>query len=432
MYPFLFAVTTVLSLFLLLKAQPAGRRTIFEPGFLLVGLFSLCYLLPTLIIVSGMDFYFPIDESYINKLSIYGVLFSLSFSIFYSKLKNLSFGGIVYRYSTGNYLAKDNCFLLFLIIFFITKIVSKFYGIGNSGEYGDQYLIRLSMPSYVSQILNMLESLKWMLIYIIFSYGFDFSLRDNSLRIVFITWTIFLLDMLLTNSRSNFVTYCIVAIAAYIFYNRPFGIKKEIFASFFFILALGCFSFIRDKSFGSLGLSMSQVLVPSEFLSIYANAMHFLSIIDTNDYIPPPGNPYLESLISFAPKQINTEKWDLASWYVNEYFPDFAEAGGGLAFGIIPEAIVTWREFSIIFQSFIIAAIFRVAYLSADQVRSFGPNVWVLFYFFCFSQVYQLIRANSFSIIASTVLGFVVPYLMLIMISKLFSKNCLLDSPQSS
>ena len=147
--------------------------------------------------------------------------------------------------------------------------------------------------------------------------------------------------------------------------------------------------------------------------------MVMISAKNSSSFVQPPGNSYLQSFIAFVPQQFNPQKWDLPSWYVNEYFPAYAKEGGGLAFGIIPEAVVNWGIYSIIFQAFIIAAIIRVAYFSSYRVRFKQVDIRVLFYLFCFSNIYSLVRSYSFSLIAGLMLGFIIPVLGVYIINQL-------------
>jgi oligosaccharide repeat unit polymerase len=206
--------------------------------------------------------------------------------------------------------------------------------------------------------------------------------------------------------------------AAYLIYRRPIGLIREGALATIFVVIIGVFAFKRIDADRIIDPSLIDILIPGEFISIYGNAIHWASMLGTQDFVAPPSSSYLQSLIAFVPKQFNAEKWDLADWYVTQYFPEYAAAGGGLAFGIIPEAMVNWGLFSVVFQAFIVAFIFRAAYFSAYANRARGANVWVVFYLFSFASIYQVIRSNSFSIISGMVLGFAVPFLILLVLSK--------------
>jgi hypothetical protein len=182
---------------------------------------------------------------------------------------------------------------------------------------------------------------------------------------------------------------------------------------------MGIFALKRVTSSGAISLDLVSMMIPSEFISIYFNAHHLASISNTSEYLQSPGSSYLQALIAFIPKQLNETKWDPASWYARAYFPDYADSGGGLAFGIIPEAIINWGLISIVFQSLIVVIIYKIAYSYACRNRSFGANFWVLFYLFCISNIYNVVRSQSFSIISGLFFGFLLPFFLLFFLSRI-------------
>lgn len=419
MLTLMFFIAVLAAIPVLIFVQPSGRRTIFEPGVLIIELFALCYLLPALAIMSGADI-LPIEnEDNVETISLYGFLFVVSFVSFYLLLKSSSRWHIFPAPNINISWHSNKCLLGFVTFFVITKMITGYYGVGDSAEYAQQYIVRAAMPPIVNQMIVLFQSLQWMFVYLLLASSLSGSARAHSMRYVSILFIVFASEMWLTNARSNFVTFCIVFMAAYIFFKRPIGLLKEVLLATFFVVVIGIFAFKRLDPERVVDVNLLDILIPGEFASVYGNAIHWVSMLGTPDLIEPPTSSYLQSLIAFVPKQFNEEKWDLAGWYVTQYFPEYAEAGGGLAFGIIPEAIVNWGLLSIVFQAFVLSAIFRIAYYSAFANRSRDANIWVLFYLFSFSQIYQVIRSHSFSIISGTVLGFVVPFLLLFLLSRI-------------
>jgi oligosaccharide repeat unit polymerase len=417
MFTFLFFNTVLVACIILILVQPNGRRTIFEPGLLIIELFSLCYLLPVLVLRFDESILPVVNEDIVELISLYGLLFVISFVFFYTSLKYLSRFRIFPSRNINIALHPQKYLFGFIAIFAITKIIGWYYGVGESTEYAQQYIVRASMPPLVNQSIVFLQSLGWILVCLLLTSCFSDANNRRSKLYIFTMVIILAGEMWLTNSRSNFVSFCIVLMAAYMLHRRPIGLVREAIIASSFIVIIGLLAFKRLGSEVLIDPSIMDVLIPGEFMSIYSNAIHWSSILDTPDMVLPPNNSYLQSLISFVPKQLNEGKWDLAGWYVTQYFPEYAKAGGGLAFGIIPEAMVNWGPMSIVFQAFVVALIFRVAQFSAHANRAYTGNVWVVFYLLCFSQIYQLIRSHSFTIVSGFVLGFAVPYIILYFIS---------------
>lgn len=418
MFTFMFFIAVITAIFVLILIQPTGRRTIFEPGVLIVELFSLCYLLPALAVLFGADILPMADEDNVELVSLYGFLFVASFVSFYLVLKGYSRWHIFPASDVNISLHPARCLLGFFTLFLITKLLAGYYGVGDSAEYAQQYIIRASMPPIVNQMIVLFQSMQWMFVYLLLATSLSSSSRAHSMRYVLIAGLIFAGEMWLTNSRSNFVAFCIMFMAAYILFKRPIGLIKEMLLASLFVVIIGIFAFKRLDPERVVDFNLLDIIIPSEFISIYGNAIHWASLLGTSDFVAPPSSSYLQSFLAFVPKQFNEGKWDLAGWYVTQYFPEYAEAGGGLAFGIIPEAIVNWGLLSIVFQAFVIALLFRVAYFSAYANRTHGANVWVIFYIYSFSSIYQLIRLHSFTIISGLVLGFAIPFLILFVLNR--------------
>lgn len=332
MYTLLFFIATIIAFIVLIKTQPIGRRTIFEPNVLILGLFSLCYLVPTLAIVLGADILQIDNRASVELLSQYGFLFVLTFVFFNKVLKRFPRRRVFPAINLNIYWSPKKCFIGFALFFIIIKIILKYYGMGDSDEYSEQYLVRMSIPTIIAQGINLLQSVQWMFAYLLLASSFDSLTRKYSLRFIGLVFFVLLMDMWFTNSRSSLVTFSIVFMAAYAFYNRPIGLKKEIGFAILFIFIMGIFAFKRVVSDVAISFDLLSIMIPSEFIFVYHNALHLALISSTPDFVQPPGSSYLQSLIAFIPKQVNADKWDPASWYVGEYFPDYAEAGGGARF----------------------------------------------------------------------------------------------------
>ncbi|MBI5450728.1 MAG: oligosaccharide repeat unit polymerase [Gammaproteobacteria bacterium] len=419
MYTILFLSAVIIALVYLIYMQPASHRTIFEPGVIILGLFSLCYLAPALAIHIGANILSVDDIENVESISLYGLLFVVSFVFFYIATKIVRRVRVFPEVNISIGWSPGKCFIGVISTFLIIKTIFLYYGVGDSGDYAGQYFERASMPQAVRQAVNILSAIQWVLVYLLLATSISSSNLKYAMFFVWAAFFVYFVDMWITNSRSIFVMYSLVFIVTYMFYNRSIGLRKEIIYATLFITIMGLFAYKRANFDGEIDVNVIDILIPSEFIAIYQNALHLMSISGSSDFVQPPGSSYLQSLIAFIPKQINDEKWDLASWYVGEYFPGYAAQGGGLAFGIIPEALINWGIISIVFQAFIVSVVFRVSYVAACRTRSRSPNIWLLFYLFCISNIYNVIRSHSFSIFNGIALGFIVPFLILFLISRI-------------
>lgn len=414
MFTILFSVVAISSIIFLVFAQSADRRSIFDPGVLTIGIFSYCYLAPTILAFTASDTLLDDDIKSIETLSLYGFLFTMTFFVCYTNVDRLFSTKSITNATPAKAIAPSLCFFITVSCIGIHKFIMNSYGVGDSSEYSEQYIIRAEMPLLIAQGLNVLGKLI-LLSQITLLCSIYSSARGNniSMKFVYIVGAILFVDMMLTQSRSNFVTYAMISIGAYGFYEARSRLGREIVFSMLFVFSMSLFAVIRASAYGGQYFSLLDFLMPSEFTAIYNNAIHLIYLNSTTDYIAPPGNSYWQALVAFIPQQFNEGKWDLSSWYVSEYFPEYQRAGGGLAFGVIPEAVVNFGIPSIIFQAFIIGVILKLSHRFAVAGRVGGVNVLVVFYIYCFALLYQTIRSESFVILGSLVTGFVIPYVLL-------------------
>ena len=423
MYIIIFFISVIFSIFILLNMQNKlyRRLTIFDPGILFVSLFAACYLLPSLAIL----FFGEIDDTGLllsndsaNRVSLYGVLFIWAFTISYLSIGRGSRSRIGVRQSNIELPSLNSCVILYVVLFLASRITLAQFGASGaeSDDYSLQYLVRSQMPSLVSQALNISRNLQFVLIYLILSYCFSLD-TNRVLQWPLVTiGGLLVVEMLVTKSRATFVIFLLLYFGARAFYGKSVGIKWEIFITFLVVLAMNTFAIMRsgDSSFGDASVAS----IPSEFMSIYRNAVHLISIEGTGEFVNTPGVSYFQSIISFIPKQLYEDKWDLNLWYVTEYFPEYLAEGGGAAFGIIPEAIVNFGLISIVFQAIVIAFVIRVGSLMAYRYSLNRPNLWVLYYLLCFGFIYPMIRSDSFALIGSLFYGFFIPLLIIYLLLK--------------
>ena len=410
MYLFIFLLAAIFTMVHLVTRQQLGHRTLFEPGCLITIFFLLSYLLPSLAINFGIALLPETANASLNTISIYGTAFLLAFYLFYTRTGNwlkifnkpnpkpLKFGA-------GHY------FTIYCFLFIALKVILIFYGVTDADDYTGQYAIRALIPHFVAQLINLFGSLLLILMCIVIALSLSQVTKSGQSYYMLGIGALLIIDMLITKSRMQFMIYFVVLGSAYGFYGRQFDIRRELISAAVLIVLMSLVELERVKNVGSL--TILDVVIPSEFISVFRNAYHIASIEGTPDFLVPPGSSYLQALISFIPKQINQDKWDLNSWYVSSYFPDFHEAGGGLAFGIIPEAIVNYGILSIIFQAFVLALVIRSSLLQANRYTQDRPNIWVILYLFSFSQLYQCIRSDSFAIISGLFYGFLLPFLII-------------------
>jgi hypothetical protein len=109
---------------------------------------------------------------------------------------------------------------------------------------------------------------------------------------------------------------------------------------------------------------------------------------------------------NLLPQQIAPyEKVDAAVWYVNTYFPEYAATGGGLAFGVIAESVLTGGWPSALLRGVLLGIIF--AFVHRLYMRHGDKLAVLVFYVWATTLSYQSLRATTLALLVLFVYRFV-------------------------
>jgi hypothetical protein len=104
----------------------------------------------------------------------------------------------------------------------------------------------------------------------------------------------------------------------------------------------------------------------------------------------------VSDLFRLIPQQLlSSEKIDPATWYVSNFYPAYAEGGGGLAFGMLSEAILGGGAFNAFLRGLTLGGIVSLAFNFLTRRQS----VWhMLIYVWLFVSLYQCFRDTTFTL----------------------------------
>jgi hypothetical protein len=113
-------------------------------------------------------------------------------------------------------------------------------------------------------------------------------------------------------------------------------------------------------------------------------------------------------------------KLDPASLYVTTFYPDFAEAGGGLAFGAIAEATLGFGPPEALLRGIILGYLMARIRTACVQRRLTLTRAFVYTWFVVMA--YQAVRDTTFSVIPRFFFQ-VMPLLALVLVTGVFRSN---------
>ena len=141
-----------------------------------------------------------------------------------------------------------------------------------------------------------------------------------------------------------------------------------------------------------------QLLQGGEFLAVFCNSLDLLDRVGDANLLAVKLGMYLVDVLRLIPQQIIGDlKVDPAAFYVSTFYPDYSDAGGGLAFGAIAESTIGfgWPE------ALVRGALLGWLYASiANRCLSGNLTVVRVFVYVWFVVMsYQAIRDTTFSTI---------------------------------
>lgn len=288
----------------------------------------------------------------------------------------------------------------------------RLLGAGEGESYIDSYAVHRHLPLVTQQILNGLGQ-----------FGFAASLaamvfilawKPHLHRYVALALSVLLLDAIFSGgSRTLGFLLAFAYLICVSIYVRSFQTRH-----FFILAAAGLMLFVfagvlrADKGFDALMLAPFQ---GGEFLSVFINSVDLLRQSAAGGGIDAPWQLYWVDVLRLIPQQLLWfEKLDPSVWYVATYYPEFHDAGGGLAFGAIAESVVGLG----VAEAFVKGGLLGVAYAFIANRCTSGPltPLKVFVYVWCVVMSYQAIRDTTFSVFPRLVFQ-VLPVIIFIAVS---------------
>jgi oligosaccharide repeat unit polymerase len=295
---------------------------------------------------------------------------------------------------------------LYLAILGFSIILGWFYDTA-AGSYIESYLVARRLPLIVAQAAGHLQGAQYPLVILILVLLFS---RWPKSRPVLIAWIVVTagITALRLGNRTEFVLFGFATAMTYHSLVRPISLRLIAVLALAGLTGFVAFGIARAGIATAAGQPWYLISFASstEFEVLFGNAVHLDRVVQEPGGIPNlPELFYLSDVLALVPQQLAPyTKFDPASWYVSTFFPEYAAAGGGLAFGVIAESVLTGGWPSAVLRGAILGVLF--ALIHRAYVRH--PNrLWMCaFYIWVTTLSYQAFRASTLYLLVPFVYRF--------------------------
>ena len=282
---------------------------------------------------------------------------------------------------------------------------------GGSGTYGDEYLFVRGLPTFVIQLLNILSTMFHVCAFGLFAAYLTRGRTSIAVALLLVSLLFFLF---VSDARANLVVLTGGFLVARDHFVKRFSPPVLIAGAVFGIMLFLLLGLIREGAF-----AISDAAGRSEFMAVFVTALDMQQLYITGSTLDMNVNLLVSDLFRLVPQQLLTfEKVDPAGWYVVTFYGSYAEAGGGLAFGMMAESVLGGGGLTALFRGLALGALVALAL----NLLARRHSIWrVIIYIWLFISLYQCFRDTTFTLMGRFVFQFGPALLVVFLLSHLLS-----------
>jgi hypothetical protein len=272
-----------------------------------------------------------------------------------------------------------------------TFLIRLYYGT-HGGTYTGSYEATARLPLAIRQLLRLLTGPRLFYWLVLLTWAFQRYQRRRGL-IVFALLIVLIATVVGAGARADFMLIVLSTVILYHRMVRPISYGR---AAAFGVLALLSFTalgILRQLATSS-DFGTARLVSSGEFESVFANNVDLATKRDWHEIPPPTERQYLSEFLAPIPSQVLPfDKLDASNWYVSTFYPTFAAAGGGFAFGVVAQALVGFGLPELLLRAVFAGLLFAVA---RTVLGSRHGGVWTLVTYTWLSvTAYQSFRAGT-------------------------------------
>jgi hypothetical protein len=279
--------------------------------------------------------------------------------------------------------------------------------------YADQYLIIQQLPLGLRQLIKLLDGFRGVLTILLLVVLFSRFKRTKWVIAGVLAWQL-VATIVLKGSRTELM---ITGAASAILFHRfvkPVRISVAVMVGFAGVIGFLALGVLRSLQSDDESTPFSEGVSAGEFESLFANAIDLRARRLRGDLQGPLIDVALADLVGPIPSQLLPfAKQDASIWYLQTFYPEVADRGGGMAFGAVSQSVVGFGIPEVLARGLITGLL-----LAAMQryYRRRSNSLWVIA-FNCWLAIwsYQSFRASTFYLITPLIQIFAPTLLMVLL-----------------
>lgn len=233
-----------------------------------------------------------------------------------------------------------------------------FLGVRFSSDYAGTYTELRTLPLLFQQLFNVAEQVSFALV--LCAIVCATAARPERHRQYLVGIVLYIVYAILSGgSRSQAFLSFFAYLVAVSIYVPGFNFRRLIPIGLAGLALFMIAGFVRGYTEGDSYLALLQ---SGEFMSLFVTGIDLKQRVDAG-FVGDFGLQfYLVDFLRFVPSQVvGADKIDPATWYVQTFYPDFYDSGGGLAFGAMAESVVGFGRSEAAMRGAVLGAIFAFA-----------------------------------------------------------------------
>ncbi len=272
--------------------------------------------------------------------------------------------------------------------------------------YGDMYLALRQPPTVVRQLASTIVQLMPTLLIIVVAMLFTHYRRRRFWIVVLLAWVCF---SALYAMKARTTMFMILFVAAFLYHNlvRRISLTVALAGILAALSALAWLGVMRYEDPNAVSAERA-LLGSSEFEVILGNAYDLRHVRSDQGKLLTSPAVYMSDFVALLPQQlVPFQKQTKSGWYLATYWPEVEAAGGGLAFGLLAEAVTGFGRVEIFVRAALVGLVFG---LLQRRVTSRPISFWLLVaYLWLTVWSYHILRNTTFCLLQWSVYQLLLP-----------------------